>query len=336
MSTEQLATAVLDYPLLPDALAFNNVQQGLETVASRFTGLRELLARPDAGAVLLNRYRKLDAAIPSTATELQAGDRTLEAWKLESLLAQPQVLDAMSAGQLESLLRLGLEKFTVKQSHAKVYGEAGLEPTAVLLGRALGVREGWNWKQSQLLREAVQLVPDATATTVDAVRRHLAEPLARHEVTDGFSTQDYSSTVSTPRGTSVSVIVMTSELTSAQITSYNNYVATNYPSATRERSASRKYNCHSYAWYSTATSNDRWMNSPGDDKYWQDGSYTLWHTPLVWYSGMRISYSSDDHSGIWVGTGNYVRSKWGQMGQIYHLWNYTPYNEATTNSYFRS
>ncbi|TDB72400.1 hypothetical protein [Micromonospora sp. KC723] len=336
MRTEQLTTVVLDYPLLPDALAFNNVQQGLETVAARFTGLRELLRRPDAAAVLLDRYQKLDVRISPADTELQAGNRTLDAWKLESLLAQPQVLDAMSAGQLESLLRLGLDKFAVKQSHAAVYGEAGLEPTAVLLGRALGEREGWDWKQSQLLREAVQLVPDATDTTVDAVRQHLAEPSARHEVTDGLSAQDYASTVYTPKGTAVPVTTMTTELTSAQITSFNNYVATNYPNATRERSASRKYNCHSYAWYSTSTSNDRWMNTPGDDKYWQDGSYKQWHTPLVWYSGMRISYASDDHSGIWVGTGNYVRSKWGQMGLIYHLWNYTPYNESTTNSYYRS
>src|SRR2546430_15413379 len=42
MSTAQLASTVLDYPLLPDALAFDNVQQGIEVVASRFTGLGEL------------------------------------------------------------------------------------------------------------------------------------------------------------------------------------------------------------------------------------------------------------------------------------------------------
>ncbi|TDC45644.1 hypothetical protein E1258_30110 [Micromonospora sp. KC207] len=334
MSTEQLTTAVLDYPLLPDALAFNSVQEGFEAVAARFTGLRELLRRPDAAAVLLDRYRKLDVGIPSTDTELQAGNRTLDAWKLETVLAQPQVLHAMSAGQLESLLRVGLEKFAAKQSHAEVYGEAGLEPTAVLLGRALAVREGWSWKESQLLREGIQLVPGTTRATVDAVRQHLTAPLARHEVTDGFSTQDYASTVYTPRGTAVSVTTTTYELSSAQITANNNYVTSTYPSATLERNSSRKYNCHSYAWYSTSTSNDRWMNTPGDDKYWQDGSYTRWQVPYQWFSSMKLSYASDDHSGIWVGTGSYVRSKWGQLGQVYHAWNYAPYNSSTTYSYF--
>ncbi|GAA2707020.1 hypothetical protein GCM10010429_18450 [Micromonospora olivasterospora] len=334
MSTEQLTTAVLDYPLLPDALAFNNVQHGLEVVASRFTGLRELLRRPDAPAVLLDRYQKLDVRIPSTDTELQAGNRTLDAWKLESVLAQPQVLGAMTAGQLESLMRVGQEKFAVKQSHAAVYGEAGLEPTAVVLGRALAEREGWDWKQSQLLREGIQLAPGATTATLNAVRQHMTQPLVRHEVTDGFGTQDYASTVYTPRGSAVSVTTMTTELTSAQITANNNYVYNNYPSATLERGSTRKYNCHSYAWYSTSTANDRWMNTPGDDRYWQDGSYTRWQVPYIWFANMKLSYASDDHSGIWVGTSNYVRSKWGQLGQVYHYWNYSPYNSSTTNSYF--
>ena len=127
---------------------------------------------------------------------------------------------------------------------------------------------------------------------------------------------------------------MTYELTSSQIALYNNYVQTNYPSASRERNASRKYNCHSYAWYTTSASNDRWMNTPGDDRYWQDGSYTWWHPPYIWFSNMKISYASDDHSGIWVGTSSYVRSKWGQLPQMYHYWNYTPYNSSSINSYF--
>lgn len=334
MNTEQLTTAVLNYPLLPDALAFNNVQHGLEVAASRFTGLRELLRRPDAPAVLLDRYRKLDVAIPATDTELQAGNRTLDVWKLESVLAQPQVLDKMTTDQLETLFRIGQEKFAVKQRHADVYGEAGLEPTAVLLGRALAVREGWDWKQSQLLREAVQLVPGATAATLNAVRQHIAQPSVRHELNDGVTTQDYYSTVYTPRGTPVTVITMTTELTAAQIAANNNYVYTYYPSATLERSSTRKYNCHSYAWYSTSSANDRWMNTPGDDTYWLDGSYTRWQIPFIWFSNMKLSYASDDHSGIWVGTSNYVRSKWGQLGLVYHYWDYAPYNSSTTYSYF--
>ncbi|MFY1637666.1 hypothetical protein ACN27F_31075 [Solwaraspora sp. WMMB335] len=336
LRTTQLVDAVLAYPLLPDALAFNSVQQGLDVVARRFSGLGELLTRPDAGQVLLQRYRDLDVAVPADETLAQAGDRALAAWKLESILAQPTVLATLDHQESTALLRLGLAKHRAKRADAATYGEAGLEPTAVLLGRALALREGWNWSQSHLLREGVAVHPGAVSATVTAVRQHLADPEVTHELHDGFGTLDYASTVYTPYGTPVSVITMTSELTSAQITSYNSYVASNYPSATRERNASRKYNCHSYAWYSTSSSNDRWMNTPGDDKYWLDGSYTRWQVPYIWFANMKISYSSDDHSGIRVGTGDYVRSKWGQLPLMYHYWSYSPYSSATTNSYFPS
>ncbi|HEX8632333.1 MAG TPA: hypothetical protein VF755_29595, partial [Catenuloplanes sp.] len=173
MSTGQLADAVLDYPLLPDALAFNDVQEGIETVAGRFEGLRELLRRPDAGAVLLDRYRDLEIRTNAAASLRQAGDHTLEVWKVETLLAQPQVLASLPAGQVTELLRLGLEKYQAKQANATVYGQAGLEPTAVVLGRALAIREGWNWRESSLLRTAAESTGTGTAATVQAVREHL-------------------------------------------------------------------------------------------------------------------------------------------------------------------
>lgn len=336
MSTGQLADAVLDYPLLPDALAFNDVQQGVEVVAGRFDGLRELLRRRDAGTVLLDRYRRLDVRTDAAASELQAGNHTLEVWKVETLLAQPQVLASLPAGRVTELLRVGLDKYQAKQVDAAVYGQAGLEPTAVVLGRALAVREGWDWRKSGFLRSAVESDGSGTAATVEAVREHLADPSGTHQVTDGVTTLDHSSTVYTPRGTAVPVITITSDLTSTQKAANDRYVRDAYPQATLERGSTRKYNCHSYAWYSTATTNDRWMNTPGDDKYWQDGSYTQWHPPYTWFSGMRINYPEGDHSGIWVGTSNNVRSKWGQYGQLHHAWNYSPYTASVTNSYFRT
>jgi len=336
LRTPLLVDAVLAYPLLPDALAFNSVQQGFETVTARFTGLQELLRRPDAGQELLKRYRTLNLAARHGETLDEAGDRVMTAWKLETVLAQPQVLATLTTAQSEELLHVGLAVHRAKQTDAATYGQASLEPTAVLLGRTLAIRENWDWTRSELLREGLQLRPGAVETTVAAVRAHLADPSVAHPISDDVGTLDYYSTVYTPNGTPVTVITMTSELTSAEITSYNNYVDNYYPSATRERNASRKYNCHSYAWYSTSTANNRWMNSPGDDQYWLDGSYIRWQIPYQWFPNMKLSYTSDDHSGIWVGTGNYVRSKWGQLPLMYHYWNDSPYSSATTNSYFPS
>ena len=146
---------MLAYPLLRDALAYNSVQEGMEAVARQFNGLAELLSRPDAGAALLARYKRAGRDVPASATPLAAGDHSYAVWAIESLLAQPQVIAGMSDKQLDASLKVASAKYAEKQADAAVYGPAGLEPTAVLLGRTLATREGWNWRRSALLRDAI-------------------------------------------------------------------------------------------------------------------------------------------------------------------------------------
>lgn len=132
---------------------------------------------------------------------------------------------------------------------------------------------------------------------------------------------DYSSTVTTPRGTSVAVTVVTTELTAAQKAAINADIQANYPNVTKHREPTKKYNCHSYAWYSTSSANTVWMNTPGDDTYWTDGSYVLTTSPV---SGNKASYKYGDHSAIFKG-GRNMTSKWGSAGLYTHDYAYCPY-----------
>jgi hypothetical protein len=336
MTTEELVDLVLRYPLFLDVLAFNSIQYGFETVASRFNGLIELLERPDAGKVLLARYQEMPITIPKDASLVEAGGHTYEVWKLETLLAQRRVLAHLSAEQLDELLRIGQEKFVAKQANEDFYGVAGLEPTAMLLGRGLATRQGVAWERSGVVADGISLGDSEPYAVLKSVRRYL-NPGLGNELTTARpavrSALDYYSWVYTPNGTAVEVIVVESELSSSQIAYLNQYVEQNYPNATRETNASRRYNCHSYAWYSQSTSNIRWMNqktstlySPNLARYWNDGSYTFWHPPYALFSNMKLFWSEGDHSGIIVGTSNYVRSKWGQLPRMYHARNYSPYN----------
>ncbi|NOK60679.1 MAG: hypothetical protein GFH27_549297n279 [Chloroflexi bacterium AL-W] len=77
------------------------------------------------------------------------------------------------------------------------------------------------------------------------------------------------------------------------------------------------------------------MDTPGDDTYWQDGSYA---SVDITFQGPndRISYASDDHSAIvaYSPTGPYMyRSKWGVGPRMYHAPGYTPYDASTLNAY---
>ena len=137
-------------------------------------------------------------------------------------------------------------------------------------------------------------------------------------------------------------------MSSNTINGFNNYFDNLYPQAQRLYSASARFNCHSYAWYSQQCSNNiYWMNNP--ENYILDQTYYAVDTPrpgdiICYYDDNgTIDYIDDDenlHSGIVVtydstitpssligGAPNQVvvRSKWGAAGLYEHNGDYCPY-----------
>lgn len=109
----------------------------------------------------------------------------------------------------------------------------------------------------------------------------------------------------------------------------NNYIQSTYSIIGILADPNPRYNCHSYAWHSTSTSNTYWIDDPAI--YMSDGSYSEKSTG---YSGYKVFYennegeSSDitgevlgDHSGIVVsgsGRNMIIKSKWGEYGVYKH------------------
>jgi len=139
----------------------------------------------------------------------------------------------------------------------------------------------------------------------------------------------------TPNCTSVAPYALTrTELTPAQITQLNNDAAAQYPNATRLANASATYNCHFYAWNMTQGGPTVWINTPGDDQYWLDGSYVQTTNTAAFPA--KVSYASDDHSAVTTATANILISKWGSWPLMQHNKNYTPYNSTTLKYYVRN
>ncbi len=97
-------------------------------------------------------------------------------------------------------------------------------------------------------------------------------------------------------------------------------MASLYPNNKRMQSATRYYNCHSFAWHDAHMTNKIWLNYP--EAYMNDGSYLLSQDVKNDY---RIYYDNgdplSDHSGIvarYDDTGTYVLSKWGDYGLWLH------------------
>lgn len=131
------------------------------------------------------------------------------------------------------------------------------------------------------------------------------------------------SPVYTPKGTAVATLRCTLDYTSAEKTAINNYYAGTFSSATLVSSSTAKYNCHSYAWYSTSTANNRWINNPLN--YYNDGSYKYrGSTGITSDKVFYVNAGYVEHSAIKTSSTLFT-SKWGQGPVMRHSPSYSPY-----------
>ena len=81
-----------------------------------------------------------------------------------------------------------------------------------------------------------------------------------------------------------------------------------------------------------------WLNHPGDEQYWLDGSYE--EIPLQGAEyGARVSYRYGDHSAILFepdGLDGIVVSKWGQGPLVAHWFGYAPYDSSALEFFVRA
>ena len=152
----------------------------------------------------------------------------------------------------------------------------------------------------------------------------------------GKSNRNGFATVLTPRGSYVVVITISdAEFTAQQKEQISATYRKEYPQATIVASASKKYNCHSYAWYLSSTNNKYWMNDPS--KYMSDGSYLKLNYSNV-KSGAKMYWSGEQHSANVISVNSNaangkkctVQSKWGQGPIMKHNESYSPYNNSRT------
>lgn len=138
-------------------------------------------------------------------------------------------------------------------------------------------------------------------------------------------------TIYTPNGTAITAFELVSGDYSSSDKEYlKNYWLNYYSNRIIFISeATRSYNCHAYAWHVSEGGIKVWINTPDDDKYWDDGSYISASSS----DGTKVSFSSDDHSAITTSQSGYFQSKWGPSPLFKHAINDCPYNSSTLNYY---
>lgn len=298
MTTDALVEAVLDYPYFYDIYAFDDVQEGVDLMMQTFNGVRELADRDDVASVLLDKYSGEEVLTDASSADAEVFRLT----NLEVLLSQDFVTTKFNKKEKSKFVKNIASKMDDKIA-SPVYGDYTNNLVFELTEE--------NSKDSSLLKN-MESVRDSKAT---------------------------STYVKTPNGTKVAATAYSTEpLSSSQISSINKKYDAAYPKAKRLRSASGKYNCHSYAWYSTSTSNNKWINNPS--AYWGDKSYKQTTTVKA---GRKIIYvdrskNTLQHSSIVYSVSNStitVNSKWGKCGLYRHSLTNSPYTNCKYYCFYR-
>ena len=97
----------------------------------------------------------------------------------------------------------------------------------------------------------------------------------------------------------------------------------------RLRDMDPSYNCHSYTFYSTSSSNNLWLDDSQVQIYITDGSYNIVTPALVGDKAWYGEHHSAIVKRVLTNGTVIVRSKWGFGGLYEHELNNCPYETET-------
>jgi hypothetical protein len=294
MSVKGLVETVIDYPLLSDYRAFDDLQTGFEMVAAHSNCIQKLYNTKDGATELLASYSTMDpAAFTNLKTETE---KYFYVWKIQGiqmLLAQEPLLENLTVDQRRELCSEASQKSSIMEANTDMYGSMNDRILTNLIekasGRQYSEREYW----------VFVMTPYPYNYQVDCKYK---------EVSD--------------------------ELTLAQKADRTQFQLSYYPNVTVIRNPSARYNCHSYAWHDQSAGCFHWIESDvsiywtgepvaNPDPYIVASGATQ--------TGWKVRYSGDIHSAIvyQLSPLKFI-SKWGDMGLYVHAPSYCPYGSSYT------
>lgn len=285
MTTEAIVETIIDNPFLIQYMAYDTTEDALDMHFEVFNVYNELYSRDDVLQVLNEVYEN-ESVVTNAKT---ASTKFFRLTNLELLISTELYLNDQT-----NFLTANLGKNTNKtmQIHQEKSGErydAGIYSD---------YSDGFTWFEENLKN------------------KNSHSDLAK--IAERSSTSTY---VKTPKGTKVSAIIY-DDMTAAEKKEKNDLYASLYPAAKRIYTATKKFNCHSYAWYSQKYSTNKyWIRDP--KAYREDGSYTV--SKIA--ANRKVWYTNGTHSAIVSyynnGTTLYT-SKWGSYGLYSHAPTYGP------------
>lgn len=143
METQELINVCLDYPLLPDIFAFNNIKDGFKKFVSDCNGFRELIKRDDVAKELLKLYKTLDPiSIPKEGSILEKGNYAFEFSFIELFFSYPLVIEKCSTKEKKEIVEELLSKKEKKKSRPDWYQRTGMQTNYLAIVNTLQSDQG--------------------------------------------------------------------------------------------------------------------------------------------------------------------------------------------------
>ncbi|MBR1546717.1 MAG: hypothetical protein IJ633_08005 [Prevotella sp.] len=298
-TTEKLLQLCLDFPFSIDFILYGGNDEGIERMIKEFNGYQEFLTRKDAISVLISEFEKLPAITEKSA-----------------------------------------------YSSSKEKGDLSLR---LLIVEYLMIRENIINKMSE---EQLNRLSNAVENNIKTISRHtdifsaihdnpMRRMIQKNPKTQKLaaSTSWQNATVYTPKGSLIGALkYMGTDYTDSEKASIKAQVESAYSPAVVMEPASRKYNCHAYAWHlSQGETEVVWINAIDNvhtengyylRPYWQDGSFVT--TSSV--NCTQILYPGD-HSALRYNSSSYI-SKWGEGPVVLHSPTNVPSGYITSGQYY--
>ncbi len=316
MTTVELVDAVVNYPLMVNIYAYDSFEKGIEILVKHFNGLEELVSRNDMIDGICKYMEHISDREITEDLRMNFGIKCdyciflLDYGRSKSMNISNETAERII--DIYTSIKNMTDDGTVSEGIIKIEYLRDM-------GEAFYLKD--NNKIQTQIEESYALIYADVSTAIKKVG---------------------SGVISTPKGTKMTL--MKYEFVNPGAVSYiDEQMAKAYPNATRLRSASANYNCHSYAWYSSSAGNKYWMEPEDAMLYISDGSYTMVTSAAGIMTGTKVQYidmsesppfihsavvysrNSINFSFLIKGIGLTVNSKWGRAGLYRHSGSYSPY-----------
>ena len=253
LTTEELVKYAVNYPLITDILLFNSLKDGIDSLERKSTVFQELFSRPDHKDELLKEYQNMscDYALLQESHDMEKSNYLKEIF-----------LEAYFGVNYDELSEVQADE--VVQEYGRKYGERPEELQDYSTAKIF----------YQGMTESSDLIPE------EAIPSSLEDDI-EFDDKGASSGSKFTKTISYLVGGPYGSVCYYGykymkgkkvmcykfhavDYTTAEAAKIDSEIASDHPTFEKVRGATKRYNCHSYAWCSTKETNPLWINDPSN------------------------------------------------------------------------